>query len=101
MSGPLVYQSFVARALRMSWAEARAFVEAQGYETFARGASSRTWAMSAADWQTLATRLRITETPATERTRIATALDLADLAVARPGRRGRRRRVRGNTAPSA
>lgn len=97
----LVTQCFVARALDMSWSEAREFVEANGYKTFARGKSARTWAMASRDWDDLAEQIGVAETPATEVTRIATALELADQAAGCPGRRGRRRRVRGSTAPSA
>lgn len=97
---PLVYQSTVARALGMSWAKARDFVEAQGYETFARDARPRTWAMATRDWDALAVRLGLA-TPAQIAASLQAAAQMADAVVGSPAHRARHRRERGSSAQSA
>ena len=100
MTAPLIYQSTVARALGMSWAKARDFVEAQGCETFARDARPRTWAMATRDWDALSVRLGLA-TPAQLAASLQAAAQLADSVVASPGQPARRRRERGSSAKSA
>lgn len=99
-SGPLVYQCFIAKALRMSWAEARAFVEAQGFATFPRGTSTRTWAMASRDWDAIATRIGAT-TPALAAASMKRAGELADRALGHRARPASRRRSSGSKSRSA
>ena len=100
MTAPLIYQSTVARALGMSWAKARDFVEAQGFETFARDARPRTWAMATRDWDALAVRIGLA-TPAQLAASLRAAAQSADAVVASPAHRARRCRERGSSAQSA
>ena len=99
-AAPLVYQDFVGRALCMSWADARAFVAAQGVRTYARGASTRTWAMAASDWDRLAERIGAA-TPLVAEARMADSVDRANRALAHLAPPSRRRRAPGNTSRSS
>lgn len=94
-TAPLVFQGFIAKALRMSWAEARAFVEAQGFKTYPRGKSPRTWAMAAGDWKRLANEIGAT-TPEIADAMLKNSAARADRALAHLARPARRRRGRGS-----
>lgn len=94
-TAPLVYQGFIAKALGMSWAEAREFVEAQGFKTYPRGKSPRTWAMASGDWKRLAKEIGAT-TPEIAEAMLQNSMARADRALAHLTRSGRRRRVRGS-----
>lgn len=99
-TAPLVYQGFIAKALRMSWAEARAFVEAQGFKTYPRGKSPRTWAMAASDWHSIANAICVT-TPVVAVASVEEAAALADQQLDHLARPSSRRQSSGSKSRSA
>ena len=99
-TGPLVYQSFAAKALGMTWSEARAFLVAQGVPVYPRGASLRTWAVAASDWDRIATAVGAT-TPALADASMARSVERANLALGRRARPASRRRSSGSRSQFA
>ncbi len=99
-TAPLVYQGFIAKALGGKDDEAREFVEAQGYKTYPRGKSPRTWAMAAHDWHAIATAVGVV-TPAVAVASVEEAAELANQQLGHLARPAFRRQSRGSRSPSA